>query len=155
MGNKDDLTDAHTIRRIVFVEEQGVTDEEEFDDRDGECIHLVIYDGEDPVCTGRILLGEGEDEFRLGRIATMMTHRGRGIATTLVENLINACVTMGGTRQTLHAQIVAQGFYEKVGFTAFGEPFDDAGIPHISMEHFGGVKKCGGGHCGNCAKGHH
>jgi predicted GNAT family N-acyltransferase len=82
------------------------------------------------------------DDFIIGRVATVKSHRGRGIATGVMQALINACVTMGGQRQILHAQISARGFYEKLGFTAYGEEFCDAGILHIAMEHFGTGKQC-------------
>jgi ElaA protein len=155
MGEKEDLCDAHGIRREVFCGEQDCPEDEEFDGTDGSCVHLVIYDEDLPVCTGRIYITE--EYFKIGRVATVMTHRGRGIASSLMQSLIGACVAMGGHRQIIHAQTVARGFYEKLGFTAYGEEFDEAGIPHIAMEHFGGAKKCGsdgsGGHCGGCGKG--
>jgi predicted GNAT family N-acyltransferase len=153
MGTKDDLSDAYAIRREVFMEEQNCPEDEEFDGTDGSCVHLVIYEDDLPVCTGRIFICE--EYFKIGRVATVMTHRGRGIATGLMQSLIGASVAMGGHRQIIHAQIVAKGFYEKLGFTAYGEEFEEAGIPHIAMEHFGGANKCGegGGHCGGCKKG--
>jgi len=139
-GDKDELTDAHSIRRAVFIEEQNVPEADEHDGTDGACIHLVAYDGETPVCTGRIMITR--DDFIIGRVATIKSHRGRGIATGVMQALIDACVVMGGERQILHAQISARKFYEKLGFTAYGEEFDDAGIPHIAMEHFGTERSC-------------
>ena len=153
MGEKDDLADVHAVRREVFMGEQGLSPEEEFDGTDASCVHLLFYDGDAPVCTGRIFIGD--DFFKIGRVATLAAFRGRGIAKKLMQTLINACVSMGGTRQIVHAQIVARGFYESLGFVAYGEEFDEAGIPHVAMEHFGGAKMCGsGGHCGGCGKEH-
>ncbi|MCL1786952.1 MAG: GNAT family N-acetyltransferase [Defluviitaleaceae bacterium] len=144
-GEKEPLTDAHAIRHAVFIEEQNVPEADEHDGTDGACIHLVAYDGDTPVSTGRIMItGAAEgDDFIIGRVATIKSHRGRGIATGVMQALIDACVSMGGQRQVLHAQTSAQGFYEKLNFTAYGEEFMDAGIPHIAMEHFGTEKKCG------------
>jgi len=139
-GDKQDLFDAHAIRRAVFIEEQNVPEAEELDGTDSACIHLVAYDDETPVSTGRIMITNGD--FVIGRVATIQSHRGRGIATGVMQALINSCVTMGGQRQVLHAQTHARSFYEKLGFTAFGEEFLDAGIPHIAMEHFGTEKQC-------------
>jgi len=139
-GDKDDLADAHYIRRKVFMEEQGVSEAEEHDGTDGACIHLVAYDSDLPVSTGRIMVTR--DDFIIGRVATLASHRGRGIATGVMQALIDACVTMGGERQILHSQTSARPFYEKLGFTAYGEEFMDAGIPHIAMEHFGTERKC-------------
>ena len=152
MGEKEDLSEVYAIRREVFVVEQNISEEIEFDGTDNSCVHLLIYDDDLPVCTGRIFICE--EYFKIGRVATIMTHRGRGIATGLMQSLVNACVAMGGTRQIVHAQTHSRGFYETLGFTAYGEEFEEVGVPHIAMEHFGGTSKCGaGGHCGGCGKG--
>jgi len=139
-GDKEPLTDAHAIRNEVFMKEQNVPEKDEHDGTDGACVHLVAYDSETPIATGRIMITR--DDFIIGRVATIKSHRGRGIATHLMHALIDACVTMGGERQILHAQTHARAFYEKLGFTAYGEEFDDAGIPHIAMEHFGTERSC-------------
>jgi len=139
-GDRESLADAHAIRRVVFIEEQGVSEAEEHDGTDPACIHLVAYENDIPVSTGRIMITR--DDFIIGRVATLPSHRGRGIATGIMQALIDACCTMGGDRQILHAQTHARAFYEKLGFTAYGEEFMDAGIPHIAMEHFGTERKC-------------
>ena len=154
-GEKEDLGDAHRIRREVFINEQGVSEADEMDGTDSACIHLVVYDTDTPVSTGRILITDNDMDFIIQRVATVKSHRGQGLATGIMEALIEACVQMGGTRQILNAQISARGFYEKLGFTAYGDEFDEAGIPHVAMEHFGSIKSCGGGsggHCGGCGK---
>ena len=133
-GDKD-LTDAHAIRHKVFIEEQGITEEEEMDGTDGACIHLVAYDGQKPVATGRIRITG--DEFSIGRVAVLSEERGKHYGVFIMQALVHACYNMGAERQVLHAQVRAQGFYEKLGFTAYGEVYEEAGIPHISMEHFG------------------
>jgi ElaA protein len=148
-GSKDDLADAHAVRRAVFLDEQGIAEADEFDGTDAQAVHLVIYDEDIPVCTGRVLV----EEFKIGRVSTVMTHRGRGLATGLMQALIQACLQMGGRRQTVHAQTAAQGFYEKLGFTPIGEVFTEAGIPHIAMEHFGSASSCGGGGGGHTCTG--
>jgi len=139
-GDKDDLTDAHAIREKVFIEEQGVPEKDEHDGTDGACIHLVAYDNDQPISTGRIMVTR--DDFIIGRVATLKSHRGQGVGTGVMQALIDACVSMGGERQILHAQLTAVPFYEKLNFTPYGEEFYDAGIPHIAMEHFGTERKC-------------
>jgi len=139
-GDREELADAHAIRRVVFIEEQNVPEADELDGTDGECIHLVAYDGEIPVSTGRIRVTR--DDFIIGRVATVKSHRGQGLATGIMQALVDACVTMGGERQILHSQTHARSFYEKLGFTAYGNEFEDAGIPHIAMEHFGSLREC-------------
>ena len=156
-GENDDLSDAHAIRRRVFVEEQNVSEADEYDGTDGACIHVVAYDGDVPVSTGRIMVsppvgtidpGTGQmishGDYIIGRVATLKSHRGRGLGKAVMEVLIKACAIMGGKRQILHAQLSARGFYEKLGFTPYGEEFDECGIPHIAMEHFGGIGCCEG-----------
>jgi ElaA protein len=141
MGTQEDLSDAHSIRRAVFIEEQGVSYEEEHDGTDGACIHLVLYDEKNtPVATGRIMVTN--EDFVIGRVATLKSHRGQGLGTAVMQTLIDACVMMGAERQILGAQIQARDFYEKLGFVAYGDVYDDAGIPHISMERIGGNFCC-------------
>ena len=153
-GVKEDLSDVHVVRREVFVEEQGVPEDKVDNGTDAECIHLVVYDdSEKPVSTGRVHITD--EDFIIGRVATIKSHRGQGLATGIMQALIEACVQMGGERQITNSQVRSMGFYEKLGFTPYSSEFEEAGIPHVSMEHFGSVKKCGsGGHCGGCGKGH-
>ncbi|MCL2362309.1 MAG: GNAT family N-acetyltransferase [Defluviitaleaceae bacterium] len=138
----DGLEDAHAIRRAVFIEEQGLTEDEEYDGTDYACTHLVAYENDIPIATGRIMLYG--DDYIIGRVAVLKSHRGKNLGLGIMQTLIEACCMMGGERQILHAQTHARGFYEKLGFTAYGEEFEEAGIPHICMEHFGPVKCCGG-----------
>jgi len=155
-GEEGDLSDAHAIRREVFVGEQNVAEADEYDGTDGACIHVVAYDGDKPVSTGRVMInpevgaidpGTGQelthDDYIIGRVATLKSHRGRGLAKAVMEVLIKACAIMGGNRQILHAQLSARGFYEKLGFVAYGNEFDECGIAHVAMEHFGGIECCG------------
>lgn len=125
-----DLTDASYIRRIVFIEEQQVPEEEEWDELDARCHHLVLYLDGKPAATGRIVPGE---PVLLGRIAVMKEFRGTGLGAELVNQLATRAFADGADEVHLHAQIQARGFYEKLGFIAYGEPYEEAGIPHISM----------------------
>ncbi|MCL2405655.1 MAG: GNAT family N-acetyltransferase [Defluviitaleaceae bacterium] len=137
------LEDAYAIRQEVFVNEQHVSEAEEYDGTDASCAHLVAYEDDMPVATGRIMILN--DDYVIGRVAVLKSHRGQNLGIGIMQALIEACCTMGGDRQVLHAQTHARGFYEKLGFTAYGEEFDEAGIPHIAMEHFGPAKCCKGG----------
>ena len=138
-GDKD-LEDAYSIRQAVFVQEQAISEAEEYDSTDGACIHLVAYENDVPIATGRIMI-LGED-YIIGRVAVIKAHRGRQLGVGIMQALINACHEMGGERQILHAQTHARGFYEKLGFTTYGEEFEEAGIPHIAMEHLGPARNC-------------
>lgn len=136
------LEDAHSVRRAVFIDEQGLTEEEEYDGTDYACTHLVAYEDDKPIATGRIMLYG--DDYIIGRVAVLKAYRGKDIGLGIMQALIEACCAMGGDRQILHAQTHARRFYEKLGFTAYGDEFMEAGIPHICMEHFGPVGCCRG-----------
>ena len=136
-GDKEPLTDSYAIRTQVFIKEQNVPKDEEYDGTDGACVHIVAYDNEAPVATGRLMI---DDEFTIGRVAVLPQYRGQKIGQGIVQALIQAATIMGAEKQVLHAQVSARGFYEKLGFTAFGEEFYEAGIKHIAMEHYGGVQ---------------
>ena len=142
MGDKEDLKDTKSVRKHVFVDELGIKPEHEDDGQDGSCIHLVAYENGVPISTGRVMITN--DDFILGRIATIKGQRRHGIATGIIEALVEACVQMGGNRQILHSQVSSKNFFEKIGFSVFGEEFLCCDLPHIAMEHFGGLRKCQG-----------
>ena len=132
---EENLEDVYALRRTVFIEEQKIAPEDEYEGDDGACIHTVLYEDNVPVSTGRIKITK--DDYIIGRVATPAPYRGRGYATAVMQALIKACCIMGSERQILHAQLTAQSFYEKLGFTPYGEVFEEAGIPHVCMEHVG------------------
>ncbi len=130
------LTDAHSIRRAVFIEEQGIEEAVEMDGTDPSCVHLVAYDDDGtPAATGRIMVTN--DAFIIGRVAVLPEYRRKQYGTLIMQTLMHACYTMGGERQEVHAQTAVRGFYESLGFTAYGEEYLEAGIPHINMRHEG------------------
>lgn len=131
----DDLTDVHAIRRKVFIEEQNVSESDEMDGTDGQALHLAVYDNGKAVATGRVLT----DGFVIGRVAVLKAYRGNHYGDLVMRMLIRKAYDMGGHEQVVHAQLGARGFYEKLGFVAFGEEYEEAGIPHINMKHTGDV----------------
>lgn len=143
-GNED-LSDAHAIRRKVFIEEQGIDESLEIDGTDTACMHLVAYEEGTPAATGRILITR--DDFIIGRVAVLPAYRHRHFGTLVMQVLINACFTMGGERQVVHAQLTAKPFYERLGFAAYGEEYMEAGLPHIAMAHTGDCEKLCQGKC--------
>lgn len=141
-GAKDDLSDSYKIRRKVFIEEQKIDESLEFNGSDQNALTLVIYEKDIPVATGRIITIEGLKY--IGRIAVLKEVRGQNYGDLLVRMLIRKAFEMGADKQFVHAQISARGFYEKIGFKAFGEEYIEDGIMHISMVHDGDVvSKCG------------
>lgn len=128
----EDLSDAYSIRAKVFIEEQNVPPELEMDDIDPVTDHVVLYKEDKPVATGRIV--REPPIITLGRIAVLPECRGSGFGAQVVELLTAKAFEEGAEEVHLHAQTHALAFYEKLGFTPYGEPYEEAGIPHISMK---------------------
>jgi YbgC/YbaW family acyl-CoA thioester hydrolase len=126
-------TGAAQLRVEVFVNEQGVPLEMECDTADVDAIHAVASNRLGQVlATGRLLapaLGVG----KIGRMAVKRVMRGSGLGRDMLEVLCNASARRGDQEVVLNAQRSAEGFYRKAGFICRGEPFDEAGIPHIAM----------------------
>ncbi len=120
------------LRRRVFIEEQGVAEAEEVDGLDGGCRHLLARVGGQPVGAARLrLLG---DVAKIQRVCVLPAHRGTGLGAAMIRELIAAARNTPGVRQVrLGSQTHAIGFYERLGFTAEGSVYDDAGIPHRDM----------------------
>lgn len=116
------------IRHRVFVEEQGVPVELEHDAHDASALHLLAMVGSDPVGTARML-----PDGHIGRMAVLRDWRGRGIGSEMLRELLALAAQRGITEPFLHAQCKAVPFYERLGFVAEGEVFDDAGIDHRLM----------------------
>ncbi len=116
------------VRENVFIKEQNVPADLEWDDKDAGCIHLLALSGTQPVGTAR-LLANGH----IGRMAVLRDFRGRGIGSALLQSILETAHNLDLDRVFLHAQTNATGFYEKYGFQAYGENFTDAGIPHRAM----------------------
>lgn len=119
---------ASEIRRVVFIEEQAVPQEEEWDGRDEACLHFLIYLDERAVGTARLL-----PDGHIGRVALLKEARGLGLGRELMLATIEVAQRHGHRRLELAAQIQALEFYAQLGFEAFGEEFLDAGIPHRNM----------------------
>ncbi|WP_017572685.1 GNAT family N-acetyltransferase [Nocardiopsis halotolerans] len=120
------------IRGAVFVAEQQVPVEEEWDARDATADHLLALDGGVPVGTVR-LVDQGDGAGLLGRLAVLPKGRGTGTGAALVRAVEERARERGFARVELHAQTHALGFYARLGYTAHGEEFLDAGIPHLHM----------------------
>lgn len=129
------------VRREVFVEEQGVPQELEYDTYDATAVHVLAVRADGlPLGTGRLLhgadaLGKTGDAAvgSLGRLAVAKAARGLGVGAALVRGIEDAARERGLAAVDLHAQTHALGFYERLGYEAYGPEFPDAGIPHRSM----------------------
>ncbi|NSY38725.1 GNAT family N-acetyltransferase [Leisingera sp. ANG59] len=128
----EDLETCFALRHQVFVEEQGVPVEEEQDDLDASATHLLALQDGAPVGTARIVFNG--NTAKIGRVGVLASTRGTGLGAKLIEAAVDAARARPGvTKAMLGAQIHALGFYEKLGFMAFGPVYDDAGIDHRDM----------------------
>ena len=117
------------VRETVFIHEQAVPEELEWDGLDPQCAHVLAWnDQADAIGTARM-----QANGTIGRMAVLKDWRGRGAGRALLEALLDCAVRQGLTRVTLSAQTHAIGFYERAGFHVVGELFTDAGIPHRKM----------------------
>lgn len=128
----DDLEACHALRHAVFVIEQEIDPAEEWDDLDGQAVHLLARQDGKPVGTARLLVTG--DTGRIGRLCVLREARGLGVGAGLVRaSLAHFRTQPGVKRVVLGAQCYAIGFYEGLGFEAHGPVYSDAGIPHRDM----------------------
>jgi predicted GNAT family N-acyltransferase len=119
------------IRLKVFVEEQQVPVEEEYDSHDDTAQHFGVFLEGQLVGTGRLVT---QDQIgRIGRVAILSEYRGRGFGSRLINTIIATGQKQGLEEFVLGAQIQALDFYAQLGFVVEGEVFIDGGIPHRTM----------------------
>lgn len=129
-GNWNELQhDAELIRRHVFIQEQNIPENEEWDDQDAISWHFVVYDQNQAIATARLL-----ENNSIGRVAVLKSHRGLGIGKILMLNIIQQAAKEQRTALKLSAQVHAIPFYAGLGFAVQeGTEHLDCGIPHIDM----------------------
>ncbi len=117
------------IRRLVFIVEQDVPQEEEWDGKDEGSWHWIATAHDDsPIGTARLL-----PEGQIGRMAVLDRYRGYGVGAALLEQAVDKARHLGFTEVFLNAQTHALAFYERAGFVAVGDEFQEAGIAHQKM----------------------
>ena len=122
---------AVSIRLNVFEIEQGIPCDIEIDEYDKTADHFLAVIDDTPVGCSRMIYKQ--DTVKLGRIAVLKEYRKHGIGKALCDFMIEEARLKGCKKAILGAQIQAAGFYEKVGFTPYGEIFLEGGIDHINM----------------------
>ena len=125
-----DQSHLKSIRYDVFCVEQNVPEDLEWDGIDGTCIHAIAEDREGRAIGCGRLLPDGH----VGRMAVRREWRGKGVGSALLEHLVALAQARGDAKAMLNAQVHAIPFYARHGFVEAGERFDEAGIPHATME---------------------
>ncbi|MEV4561911.1 GNAT family N-acetyltransferase [Kitasatospora sp. NPDC049285] len=141
-GTEDELALVRAVRREVFVEEQNVPEELEYDAYDATSLHLLAT-GADGAALGTARLisraqalevtGGVADRVLLVRLAVVRSARGTGLGARLVRAVEEQGRERGAVTLELHAQVAAPGFYERLGYAAEGPVYQDAGIAHRTM----------------------
>lgn len=124
-----DAANLGTVRRAVFIDEQGVPEALEWDEYDAVSTHWLALAGDgSPIGCARLL-----PDGRLGRMAVLPAWRGRGVGRALLDAILHAARMRGERSLRLSAQTHAAGFYARAGFVADGPAYEEAGIPHVAM----------------------
>ncbi|AYC33110.1 GNAT family N-acetyltransferase [Pseudomonas cavernae] len=123
-----DNADLRRIRETVFIAEQAVPPELEWDAEDPHAVHFLALDGDYAIGAARLL-----PDGHIGRVSVLKDWRGLKVGEALVTAAIKEAERRGLTRQMLSAQVHATPFYERLGFAVVSGEFLDAGIPHVDM----------------------
>ncbi len=125
--------EARAIRTAVFIDEQKIPAEMEWDEADDGCVHAVAVNRFGfPLATGR-LLQHVPGVAKIGRMAVVQAMRGSRVGRSVLEALMQIARERGDHEALLHAQVSAAPFYLRSGFSERGSPFDEAGIPPVEM----------------------
>ncbi|WP_101297620.1 GNAT family N-acetyltransferase [Halegenticoccus soli] len=149
----DDRTreDAFAVRRRVFVEEQGVPTDIEWDEHDERAVHFVAYDGDRPIGAARLRPLDGEAvggvsnggrsisrsaggrTGKVERVAVLPDARGDGWGRRLMAAVEETAADRGFAELTLNSQTHAEAFYRRLGYETVSDVFCEADIPHVKM----------------------
>jgi predicted GNAT family N-acyltransferase len=122
------------IRYQVFIVEQQIPDEEEWDDDDFVAIHALAFENRLPIATGRLIINETDQaNAKIGRMAVLENHRSQGYGRAILKKLIDVGKEKGVQGFILHAQVHALDFYLREGFKPEGDVFDEVDMPHQKM----------------------
>jgi predicted GNAT family N-acyltransferase len=126
---RDSENDLRAIRTPVFIEEQQVAPEFEWDDVDLTAIHLLATLNKEPIACLRII-----DYHKIGRMAVLKEYRGMSLGTALLLEAVDICKAHGSRSVYLSAQTHAIGFYQRAGFEVISDEYCDVHIPHVDMQ---------------------
>lgn len=121
--------DLRAVRTPVFIEEQFVAPDFEWDELDQSSVHLLAKLNDKPIACLRII-----DYHKIGRMAVLKEYRKMGLGAALLLEAVNICKAHGSKSVVLSAQTHAIGFYEKAGFKVTSDEYCDVHIPHVDMQ---------------------
>lgn len=133
VNSESELKDAFRIRRRVFITEQNIPPNLEYDEDDRTALHMLARDGEKAIGTARVLF-LSNNQAKLERLAVLKPFRGRGIGSEIISFLEKELKNQGVKKVILHAQCRAIAFYKSCGYQKTGTPFWEVGIKHIKMQ---------------------
>jgi len=133
VDNESELKDAFRIRRRVFITEQNIPPNLEYDEDDRTALHMLAKDGGKAIGTARVLF-LSNNQAKLERLAVLKSFRGRGIGSEVISFLEKELKNQGIKKVILHAQYRAIAFYKSCGYQETGTPFWEVGIKHIKMQ---------------------
>ena len=122
-----EILDNCLVRGQVFIVEQKIDWDIEFDGLDPYCVLFTAYDGNKPIGAARL------HKNKVGRVATLKEHRKQGVATLIMKKIEEYAKEQGMTDLILHAQKYIEDFYTELGYIAEGGVFHEADIPHVKM----------------------
>jgi predicted GNAT family N-acyltransferase len=125
----EDIAILQPIRRSVFIEEQHVPEELEWDEHDSTASHFIVSVDNMAVATARLKI-----DGQIGRMAVLPAYRNKTIGQQLLRFVLETAISQGFDAVFLHAQVQVIDFYKKQGFIEKGDIFMDANIPHREME---------------------
>jgi predicted GNAT family N-acyltransferase len=123
------------IRRKVFIEEQGVSEDDEWDQQDPDAIHFLVENTNGKAIGCARVLVEDDNHYHIGRVAILTEHRNQKIGRQLMQFILAWCQQYPDHHIYLHAQTTRVKFYEHLGFVTQGDVFMDAGIEHLEMRY--------------------
>ncbi len=131
---KQNFSEIEEIRTSVFIQEQNVPIELEWDEFDNDSTHILAYYNNKAVGTARLL-----DDGHIGRMAVLKAYRNRNIGKNMLKYILEIAQAKAISRIELSAQDHAVDFYKKYGFTVTSDVYMDAGIPHYTMQYHGNM----------------
>jgi len=133
VGSDAELGDrTRAVRRAVFIDEQGVSEAEEMDDKDPDATHLLATDGEAAIGTARVRFVE-DATAKIERVAVERAYRGEEVGTELMTEAEQIAKEGGAGEIRIHAQCRVETFYNSLGYETVSDEFENAGIPHVEM----------------------